>query len=179
MKRGRVASAASAHALILGCSATYQTGQPTGTLPRLTPEDAVLFDDSFSPEVLGVGAEPADRDPELPARVERSDRVESVAISTVTADTDGTEMGYQLTFQPIAPSLPGSRPSDPIVITVRPTSASYAFVKTADMALVGGRYVLFWRRYGEGGRAVLHWHAVMDTPEMRRAVEQARPHSHR
>jgi hypothetical protein len=173
MNRGRVARAAASLAILIGCSVDQQAGRPVA-LPRFTPEDAVLFDDSFSPEVLGIGTSRPESDPDLPGRVERSDSVLPVRVATVTSDTDGTAFGYQLALQPVPPVLVGAPTFEPITILVHPTSASYGFVKTADMTLVGSRYVLFWQRFGEGGRAVLHWHAAPDTPEMRRAIEQIR-----
>jgi hypothetical protein len=168
-----VALVASAFAMLIGCSVDRQASRPVA-LARLTPDDAVLFDDSFSPEVLGIGTGRPDADPDLAGRVERADSVLLVRVATVTSDTDGTALGYQLVLQPVAPSLAGAPAPEPISIAVPPTSASYGFLKTADMALVGGHYVLFWRRFGEDGRVVLHWHATADTPEMRRAVEQIR-----
>jgi hypothetical protein len=172
-KRGRVASVASAFAVLIGCSVPRQATRPVA-FDRFTPDDAVLFDDSFSPEVLGIGTGRPDGDPDLPGRVERADSVLLVRIATVTSDTDGTALGYHLVLQPVAPPLAGAPTPEPITIAVAPTSASYGFVKTADMALVGGRYVLFWRRFGEDGSVVVHWHAAADTPEMRRSVAQIR-----
>jgi hypothetical protein len=170
-KRGRVALLASALALPTGCSVNRQASRPVA-LARLTPDDAVLFDDSFSSEALGIGTGRPDADLNLAGRVERADSVLPVRVATVTSDTDGTALGYQLVLQSVAPPLAGSPATDPITIAVPPTSASYGFVRASDMALVGGRYVLFWRRFGEDGRVVVHWHAAADTPEMRRAVEQ-------
>ena len=174
MNRGRVAPVASAFAILVGCSANQQQASGPVTLGRFTPDDAVLFDDSFSPEVLGIGTGRPEGDPDLPSRVERSGSVLLVRVATVTSDTDGTALGYQIVLQPVARPLVGASPVEPITIAVHSTSASYGFVKTADMTLVGGRYVLFWQRFGEGGRVVVHWHAAPDTPEMRQAVEQVR-----
>ncbi len=174
VNRGRVALVASSLATLIGCSVNQQQASGPVTLSRFTPDDAVLFDDSFSPEVLGIGTGRPEGDPDLSNRVERSGSVLLVRVATVTSDTDGASYGYQLVLQPVAPPLVGAPPVEPITIAVHPTSASYGFVKGADMTLVGGRYVLFWQRFGEGGRVVLHWHAAPDTPEMRRAVEQVR-----
>ncbi len=156
----------------IGCSASPSQQSARSVLPRFTPDDAVLFDDSFAGEVLGIQSEGSDGGAKLKRRTERADGVLAVRVSTVTRAEDGVAPGYQLVLEPVAPSLAGAPADGPIAIGVDPTSASYAFVMDSETALVGQRFVLFWRRYGTGGQAVLHWHAVGDSPELRLAITQ-------
>ena len=97
MNRGRVAHVASALAILIGCSVNQQASGPV-TLARFTHEDAVLFDDSFSPEVLGIGTGRPEGDPDLPSRVERSGRPDLCKPIHNLQVPNATKMGFIITY---------------------------------------------------------------------------------
>jgi hypothetical protein len=163
--------------IILGCSTgtIQQAGRPIDTLPQFTPEQSAYFDDGIAADLFGldsVGAE-IEADPVLYQRTALADSVVPVIVSTVTSDTNGTTLGYQLVLSPTGPSLAGDPQGQPVTITVPPTSVSYPFVRAADATLIGRRLVLFLRHFSRDGDAVLHWHAELDRPEVRRSVARA------
>jgi hypothetical protein len=163
--------------IILGCStgAARQAGRPIDTLPLFTPEQSAWFDDAIAADPYGLEALGADADADsaIYQRTAFADSVVPVVISTVTSDTYGTAFAYQLVFSPTGPSLVGDPQKQPVTVTVPPTSAAYPFVRAADATLIGRRLVLFLRRFSRGGEAVLHWHAELDRPEVRRSVARA------
>ena len=168
---------AAAALTLLGCTTggPYQAGRPIDTYPRFTAEQSSWFDDAIAIDIFGMqtrGPLPGS-DPALVERVANADTVIPVLVTTVTSDTVGSTPAYQLVLAPVGPPMAGASESQPITVTVPTTSTSYPYVKVADETLVGRRLILFARRFSGAGQAVIHWHAEVDTPEMRLAVRQA------
>jgi hypothetical protein len=142
--------------------------------PDYTPEEAALFDDTFSPGVFGAPVEvPPGDDPKLVERTRLADAVVRVKVATVTRDRGPQgNLSYQLALRALEEAWRGETPGEPVQAPVNPGSPAYSFVASADAVLVGRVVVLFFRRYKEGGSAAIHWHAEADTPEVRAAIEK-------
>jgi hypothetical protein len=144
-------------------------------LPSYSAEEAVLFDDTIDLTVFGRAQtiRPSE-DPKLPERVKQAEVVVLAKIATVTSDRgQGGSPFYQLAFKPVAPALTGTTPTEPVMVTVAPTSPSYQFVVLTDAGLIGRVVVLMFKRYKESGSTVVHWHVESDTQEVRAAIESA------
>lgn len=139
----------------------------------------VLFDDAIDPEVFSQssGASPSD-DLRLIERIRTSTFVVPITVVTVTDDQESKSGHVELEMLPADPPLrgvltPHVQPGEPIRVTLPPTSAGYALVRSNQRELVGKRLNLCWGRFVQGDTAVIHWHAFSDAPRTKLAIEKA------
>ncbi|MFC1641344.1 hypothetical protein ACFL5O_01460 [Myxococcota bacterium] len=153
-----------------GCSATLSEPRVDSVsgLPQYSSEEAVHFDDAFALEVFEAGRVDPAQDPNLLKRVRSADSVLAVRVATVTVLDRSA--GCHLELRPVAPALSGRPIADPIALSIPPASSSYQLVASTGFDLIGTTLILFLRRYKENGRPVFHWHASLNTPELRAAV---------
>ncbi|HVU02712.1 MAG TPA: hypothetical protein VHE30_13215 [Polyangiaceae bacterium] len=144
-------------------------------LPEYTPEESTLFNDALSATVFGLPAEiPAAQDPKLKLRTQRADGVIPVRVSTVTEESLAGVRGVILAARSDGPPLYGSAPADSLEIHLVPGNPSLSQVQAADTSLVGKHFLLFVRRYADGGEAVPHYYGEGDSPDVRKAMESAK-----
>ena len=157
-----------------GPTRATQAAPAAAGLPPYTAGQAALFGDSFSKDFFGLErtVAPGD-DAKLRARVREADSVLVARINTVTRDTDGAAVSYQLVLLP-AQTLAGSRPPSQVAVSVDAASPSFAYVQSADADLVGKTVIVFVKRYNQKGVVTLHWHVEADVPPVRQAVERAK-----
>jgi hypothetical protein len=143
-------------------------------LPEYTPAEAALYGDDFSASVFGLPkeVEPA-QDPKLGERVQRAEAIVPVRFSTVSAESLAGVRGYTLSVTVDGPVVTGTVPPGPLDIRIQPGNASLTQVKILDTGLVGKKFLLFVRRYSDGGEAVNHYHGEADTPDVRKAIESS------
>jgi hypothetical protein len=159
--------------VLIGCaSTTSRSDRPASGLPPYTAIDAQLFDHALTPEVFGIVS--AATDDKLDKRARAAEGVVPMRITTVSRDSDGEQLSYELHMVPTAPALKGPPPPGPLLLSVDSWSPSYSLLETLESRLVGKAVLLFYRRYGEGSGVALHWHAEADTAEVRAVVENAR-----
>ena len=175
-RRARQVAALAALALIAACGPSAQPvpAPSAEKYPEYTPEQASLFDDTFSPAVFGAPVDkPPGEDPKLRERTRLADSVVRAKVATLTRDRgpEGSP-SYQLGLRPLEPAWRGETPDQAVFAPVNGGSPAYPFVASADAVLVGRVVVLFVRRYNEGGSATLHWHGEPDTQEVRAAIEK-------
>ncbi len=144
-------------------------------LPAYSAAEAALFDDTFSPDFFGLERPVApDRDTRLRARVQVADTVFPARVATVTRDSSGDRAGFSLELQPTGPALRGRDVTQRVVLSVGPTSPSFAWIESVGTDLVGTRLILLAKRYNDGGVVSLHWHGEPDSPPVRQAIDRAR-----
>jgi len=160
-------------ALALAACTPTPSGPPTGPGPILAPyagPDLQLFDDTLAPEVFG--AFPDSSDP-LAARARSAEGVVPVRVRTVTRDTTGEVESYTVDVVPSGPALKGPNPTTSLALTVPTSGASFPLVRASEAGLVGSGLLLFYKRFQDRGAVVLHWRAELDTPRVRKVVEEA------
>ncbi|MEZ4223900.1 MAG: hypothetical protein R3B13_23320 [Polyangiaceae bacterium] len=161
----------------LACGPRGPTTAPKAErFPPYGAAEAALFGDSMAPDFLGgERREPPETDQYLAMRVAWAESVLVGRISTV--DQDARDSGgphFTLTVTATAPALAGETPDGPVQLLVPPSSSSYTWVRSLDVALVGRPLILFMKRYNDAGLARIHWHLEPDTPAVRMAVDRAR-----
>ncbi|MBN2193194.1 MAG: hypothetical protein JW751_10295 [Polyangiaceae bacterium] len=146
---------------------------PVG-LPEYQPEDAALLDDTFGPDVFptSVLVLPSSYE-KLVERVVRAESVLPVTVTTVSRQGIPPRQSYSLVVTPTGRPLAGAAWSSPLVLTLSPTSPSYAQVVSAETTLVGTPLILLFRRYVADEVESLHWRAEPDTPAVRAAILRA------
>lgn len=161
--------------LTLGCSAG--PARPTAVasnLPAYTAEEAALFDDSFSPELLGMRYGEERQSPEkLEARTRRADTVSPVKVATVNRESVGEQHRYHLILKPRGPALAGVNLDQEVDVFVGPTNPAFAFLRSVEAKLVGKDMVVFLRRYQEEGDVIVHFRGEPDNEKVRAAVKRA------
>lgn len=140
-------------------------------LPAYGPEDAALLDDTFGPDVFPTSALvlPSSQE-KLAERVRRAECVLPVEVTTVSRQGAPPHQGYALAAHPTGEPLAGVPWSDPVTLTVAPSSPSYAQVVSAETTLVGTPLILLFRRYVTDAAETIHWRAEPDTPAVRAAI---------
>jgi hypothetical protein len=160
----------------LGCgSSAPRAVSAVAGLPDYTPAEAAVFGDTLSSAVFGLPAEiPARDDTKLGERTRRADTIVRVRVSTISAESLAGVRGYSLSVVPEEKPLAGQTPEASIEIHIGPGNPSLSRVQTADAALIGRRFLLFAKRYSDDGEPRLHFHGEADTPEVRKAIENAK-----
>ncbi|MCC6217674.1 MAG: hypothetical protein IT376_22640 [Polyangiaceae bacterium] len=162
----------------LGCGSSRPPSAVASAegLPEYGPEDSALFDDSLAPEVVTPGREapPAGGDAALAERSRRAELILPARISTVTRDsaTARAQPKYQVELRATAAPILGSFEDEALVLDVRTAGATYAALRRSEDALMGRRVIVLARRFASGGDAVVHWHAVADTPATRATIRR-------
>jgi hypothetical protein len=160
-------------ALALAACTPTPSGPTTSAGPYLAPyagQETQLFDDTFAPEAFG--AFPDQSEP-LAARARAAEGVVPVRVRTVTRDTSTESESYIVDVVPSGPALKGPNPTTSLTLTVPASSASFPLVRASEAGLVGSGLLLFYKRFQDRGAVVLHWRAELDTPRVRKAVEEA------
>jgi hypothetical protein len=160
--------------------AACSSGQPkvvsaVAGLPPYTAEESALFGDLLSPTVFGLpGEAPPRQDTKLAQRAERADGVVPVKVSTLSEESLAGETGYTVSLVATGNAIVGRAPDGPLELRFGPGNPSLARVRSAGATLVGRRFLLFVKRYSDGGEPALHWHGEGDTPEVRAAATSAK-----
>lgn len=169
---------------LLACLAATACGpqrSPSATaaaegLPAYGPEESALFDDSLAPDVLVLeGTGPAAPDEAaLAERARRAELIVPARVATVTRDsaTARSQPKYQLSLRATATPLLGELADPLITLDVRTGGPSYSTIRRSEDSLMGRRVIVLARRFAAGGDAVVHWHAVADTPQARATVRR-------
>jgi hypothetical protein len=160
--------------LVAACSARSNSpgaDVAASELPAFTADDSLLLDDSFSPEIFGAVVDSSDP---LGARARRAEGIQLVRVATVTRDANGDRERYVVEVAPADSAAKGQGLSGPVTLTLEEANPSFAFVRSVDSDLVGTRLVLFFRRYNDGGRVMLHWHVEAANQRVQKAVENAK-----
>ena len=178
MTRRAVAFVLVATLLVAACGPTtgYRARAAAERYPPFSPEEAALFDDTLAPSLFSASARPThESDPKLVERTQRADAVLAAQIATVSRDApEAGKPTFYLVVRPVGEPLAGSASPEPLTLPVGAASPSFPLLELGGMNPVGMRLILFFKRYNEGGFVSVHWHAEPDTPEVRRAIEQAR-----
>jgi hypothetical protein len=159
-----------------GPTTGYRARAAAERFPPFTPEEAALFDDTLAP-ALFASTPPTGRadDPKLVERTQRAEGVVPAQVATVSRDAPETgKPTFYLVVRPLGEPLAGSPPGEELTLPVGAASPSFPLLELGGLNPVGMRLILFFKRYNESGFVTVHWHAEPDTPEVRRAIEQAR-----
>jgi len=161
-----------------GCGGNtgYRARAAAERYPPFGPEEAAIFDDTLAPALFSDSTRTGlEADSKLVERTQRADAVVAAQIATVSRDApESGKPTFYLVVVPRDAPLVGSEASDQLTLPVGAASPSFPLLELGGMNPVGMRLILFFKRYNEGGFVSVHWHAEPDTPEVRRAIEQAR-----
>ena len=148
---------------------------PARALPAYSGHATELFDDLIEPAAVGMTLDqPAspDSDPVLRERVQVSDGVARVRISSSTSKDEDTGSTYTLTMK-TAEVLAGKSPGDEFTISFGKDNRTTGILKNRADDLVSSRkaFVAFVRTFVRpDGDSELHFHLSPDTPEVVKAV---------
>lgn len=172
---------------LLGCESSAGTAAQGASGPDdisdLLPYEGpmrVLFDDAIDAEAFSesTGIPLSSGDSRLVERIRMSTFVVPVVVVTATDDQQANSGLVELELLPVDPPFRGEltahvRPGEPIRVSLPPSSAGYALVRSNQRELVGKRLNLCWSRFSRGGGGEVHWHAFSDAPRTRLAIEKA------
>lgn len=173
--RKATAASVSIVALTLGaCSGSSRPASSAADLPSYGPNEAVLFDDTFSAAVFDTTIAPApDWRAKMNNRTAAADAVVRARISTVSSQQSEAMSSLELEFTPAGAALAGRTETASIMVELPSRSPSFAVVGVDSSALIGKTVILFYRRYNQDGTATVHWRAEPDTQTVTAAVHQA------
>ncbi len=141
--------------------------------PAYSDNDALLFNDTFAPEVFGLElGTPEVRT--LADRAQAADSVQRVRVTTVSSQGDIAQPAYTLVLDAVPPPLAGPGDSGPITVEVVANSPSFSLLRGAEGTLIGKTFILMSKRYNEDGHITLHWRAEPDTDAVRTQVSKTR-----
>ncbi len=169
--RRRTAASLSLIAATAACARpAAEAASPIGSA-AYGPEDATLLDDTFGPDVFPTSALvlPSSQE-KLAERVDRAECVLPVEVRTVSRQGTPPRQSFALAVQPTGEPLAGLPWSDPLTLTISPSSPSHAQVVSAETTLVGTPLILLFRRYDTDATETIHWRAEPDTPAVRAAI---------
>lgn len=161
---------------VAGCgSSSPRVVSAVAGLPEYTPAEASVFGDTLSATVFGLPPElPPGDDTKLAERAQRADTIVGVRIATVSAESLAGVRGYTLSIITDPTPIAGAAPDSQIELRIGPGNPSLSRVQTADTSLMGRRFLLFSRRYADGGEPTLHFHGEADNPDVRKVIESAK-----
>ena len=165
-------------ALPVGCASTQhpEVESAVADLPAYAPEQAALFDDSFSAEIFGLPYTGPDlaRDRQFVERLRTADAVVRTKISTITSDATGLAQSFSLTLRRIDEPLAGQLTHDFVELEVHGKNPSVALVARHQAVLIGKTVIVFLRDFNDAGQRVTHFRAEADTESVRKAVQSAK-----
>jgi hypothetical protein len=161
---------------VAGCgSSSPRVVSAVAGLPEYTPAEASVFGDTLSSTVFGLPPEVQPRDDaKLAARAQRADTIVGARVATVSAESLAGVRGYSISILPDPRPIAGENPESPIELRIGPGNPSLSRVQTAGTALMGRRFLVFLRRYSDGGEPALHFHGEADNPDVRKAIDSAK-----
>jgi hypothetical protein len=159
-----------------GSPAVASNERPTEELPPYTAEAAELFDDSLAPEVFGFKVDRSNilEDSVFKDRVQASDQVQAVRLSTIQQDRIGQTVHYRLVLSPVGPPLVGDPLPPDSELRVGLGSPSLNLIRSMDIELVGKEFIVLLKVFRLSGKAVIHFRAEPNTAPMREAITKLR-----
>lgn len=181
--RHRTRASILAFAVMLGGAAAACGGATSGAtdvdvsgLPAWQGLPREAFADSIDSAATGLSIDgPSPRsDPKFRERSQSADLIARVKVTTVTADTVGSDITYHIGIRVIEPLFTSSGMTErSFDLTIGRTSPSYPIAKAFDSRLGGRTFVAFVRRFvGDTGEAAVHWHLAPDTLDVTSAVKE-------
>jgi len=163
-------AAALASALVSACGPAPTARSAVAGLPRYTPVEAALLDDSLAREVTGLPPGGALRDDRLlERRLEEAEGVALVRIVTVTRGVLAGAPGFDVVVEPLGAPLAGEIP-DRIELRVPASSPAFPLLEQAEASIVGRRFVLLFRHYDDGGARRVHFRGETESEALRAAL---------
>jgi hypothetical protein len=172
--------------LHLGCEIP-PSATPNGSLEDIDPSRLLpyqgpvrgLFDDGIEPEVFGTPADQeGSKDRQLVERVRFSGLVIVVRATTVSDEGYDANGRLEVEFSPVEAPILGdlrtfSRGADSLRVTVSSGTSSYSLIRSNQNDLIGKQLILCLGHFIDTGKPTLHWHAMADSPKVRKAVTAA------
>lgn len=169
--------AASLLAIVMaGCGGKGANG-PDSALAPYEGKYAHVFDDTIEPASVGLDLDKtyaAAKDPDFYERVQSSEGVLQVRVTTVTTRSDGPDTTYILGMTSKAALFGVAPDSGQLSVEIRKGNESVGIVRSLENRIVGMPFIVCYRRFRSAdGAAVAHFHLLPDTEEVRRAVADA------
>jgi hypothetical protein len=155
--------------LTIAC-ASRPAESPESQLPRYSPAEAALFDDTLAwPSTRAAAPLTLRNNAKLIERTHRSDSVFLGKVVTLASPSSQAASPRSFTVRAIEP-IAGEVPSADIVLSLPSAPAS---PRVAENRLLGRSFIFFVKSYwGESG-VEAHFRAEPDSPDVRSVVDQA------
>lgn len=140
--------------------------------PAYDPEEAVVFNDLFRPELFGMhlSSEGPEQDPLLGERTAFADSVFVARVVTINEEVERGNKRLSVVVRASEPQLAGAPVPEAITLRVAGNTPAFLYLQGAARRWVGSSLVIFLRRYRDGP----HFHGTVDSPAVRRAIAAAR-----
>jgi hypothetical protein len=161
-----------------GCGAAAAAGSHAagpGSLAPYAGRAAELFDDTIDPDAVGLATVTVDRrrDPALAERVNQSEAVARMRVSTVTVDTVGSQPTYHVSLLLVASLISKGYAPTRVELSLGPSSPAFGIVKWLDTGMIGRTFIGFFRRFAGTEEPALRFHLAADNSDVLAAVREA------
>lgn len=179
MTRSRLLAKCSAALLactLVACGGKGAAG-PDSSLQPYEGKLTKVFDDTIEPASVGLDLDKtyaAAKDPDFYERVQSSEGVLQVRVTTVTTRSDGPDTTYILGMSSKKALFGVAPDSGQLSVEIRKGNESVGIVRSLENRIVGMPFIVCYRRFrSPDGGAATHFHLLPDTDEVRRAVDDA------
>ncbi|MDW8248777.1 MAG: hypothetical protein RMJ98_05655 [Myxococcales bacterium] len=161
-----------------GCAS--QEARPQFDLEKLPPHEgqlARLFDDTISPDALGLGVLPSANlqfNADFRDRVQAADVISAVRVTSVT-ERKSNELStlHTLRFEPVR-NFKGAFEEDLQELTItHHMEQPHSLLSTVQERARGRTMIGLWKRFRGKKRVDIHFHFVPDTEEIHKALQEA------